>query len=168
MHALVATTLALVGLATAAPTTLEAKAVPASSFRLHATGKLAGWALINAHADAGRNVIQIQRPSVYQSDVSYFNGTALYFSLEGAPIPYSVQMPEVPAGTVGQVVSQPGEHTTGFALNTDGLLTYKSNAEGFWACPVDDVFELFYGLDPEPAKLPSDECLEIQLEMSTL
>lgn len=76
MYALVATTLAFAGLAAAAPTVQERQE---SQFRLHATPPLTGWALINAHADAGRNVIQIQRPSAYISDVSYLNGTNLYF-----------------------------------------------------------------------------------------
>lgn len=76
MYAIITTALALAGVAAAAPT-LEVR--QESEFRLRATGTLAGWALINAHADAGRNVIQIQRPSVYQSDISYLNGTNLFF-----------------------------------------------------------------------------------------
>ncbi|KAI1758701.1 hypothetical protein GGR53DRAFT_472092 [Hypoxylon sp. FL1150] len=162
MYAIIAAALAFAGISAAAPT-LEARQV-GSDFRLRATGTLAGWALINAHSDAGRNVIQIQRPSVYQSDVSYFNGTYLFFDLEGAPIPYSVQMPDVPAGYVALVTSQPGDHSPGFGLDTTQLLTYNSNAEGFWACPVNDVFELFYGPDAVTANLPSTECLEIQLQ----
>ncbi|KAI6085718.1 hypothetical protein F4821DRAFT_144630 [Hypoxylon rubiginosum] len=166
MYGLIATALAFAGISTAAPT-LQTRQV-GSEFRLRATGTLAGWALINAHSDAGRNVIQIQRPSVYQSDPSYFNGTYLFFDLEGAPVPYSVQMPEVPAGYVAQVTSQPGDHTPGFGLNAEQLLTWNSNAEGFWACPVNDVFELFYGPNAVPANLPSTKCLEIQLQAGGL
>ncbi|KAI1399800.1 hypothetical protein F4819DRAFT_463819 [Hypoxylon fuscum] len=164
MYAIIASALALDGVAVAAPT-LEAR--QESQFRLRATGTLAGWALINSHVDAGRNVIQIQRPAAYQSDISYFNGTNLFFDLD-APVPYSVQMPDVPAGTVGQVFAQPGDHSTGFGLDATKLLTYNSNAQGFWACPVNDVFELFYGLDPEPANLPSDKCLQTQLQAGGL
>ncbi|KAI0841300.1 hypothetical protein F5Y06DRAFT_217693 [Hypoxylon sp. FL0890] len=162
MYALTAATLALAGAAVAAPT-LQAR--EESQFRLHATGTLAAWALVNAHVDAGTNVIQIQRPSAYVSDVSYLNGTNLYFDL-GTTIPYGVQMPSVPAGTVGQVFSEPGEHSIGFGINAGQLLTYNSNPEGFWACPVDNTFELFYGLNPEPANLPSAECLQIELQVS--
>ncbi|XXG99495.1 glycosylphosphatidylinositol anchor biosynthesis [Hypoxylon texense] len=164
MYAIIATALAFAGLSAAAPT-LEAR--QESEFRLRATGTLAGWALINAHVDAGRNVIQIQRPSVYQSDISYLNGTNLFFDL-GATIPYSVQMPDVPAGDVAQVFTQPGDHSTGFGLDATQLLTYNSNNEGFWACPVNNVFELFYGLNPVPANLPSTECLEIQLQAGAI
>ncbi|KAI1775523.1 hypothetical protein F4818DRAFT_441615 [Hypoxylon cercidicola] len=163
MHAVFTTALALAGVAVAAPT-LQAR--QESEFRLRAFGTkvdLLAWALINAHSDAGRNVIQIQRPSVYQSDISYLNGTNLFFDL-GTAIPYGVQMPEVPAGTVGLVTSQPGDHSTGFAIDANQQLTYNSNAEGFWACPVNDVFELFYGLNPVPANLPSTECIEIHLQ----
>ncbi|KAI1374004.1 hypothetical protein F4677DRAFT_185668 [Hypoxylon crocopeplum] len=159
MYALVATVLALAGAAVAAPTV---QAREDSEFRLHATAPLTAWALINAHVSAGTNVIQIQRPTAYVSDASYLNGTNLYFDL-GTAIPYGVRMPLVPAGTVGQVVSQPGESTTGFGLDASKFLTYNSNSEGFWACPEDNVFELFYGLNPEPANLPSSGCLEIQL-----
>ncbi|KAI4866068.1 hypothetical protein F4820DRAFT_418044 [Hypoxylon rubiginosum] len=164
MYAIITTALALAGVAAAAPT-LEVR--QESEFRLRATGTLAGWALINAHADAGRNVIQIQRPSVYQSDISYLNGTNLFFDL-GTAIPYGVQMPNVPAGYVAQVISQPGDHSPGFGLDANQLLTYNSNAEGFWACPVDNVFELFYGLNPVPANLPSTECLAIQLQAGAI
>ncbi|KAI0379281.1 hypothetical protein F5Y04DRAFT_131739 [Hypomontagnella monticulosa] len=164
MYALVATTLALAGLSAAAPTVQERQE---SQFRLRATPPLNGWALINAHADAGRNVIQIQRPSVYTSDVSYLNGTNLYFDL-GTAIPYGVQMPNVPAGTVGQVISQPGEKSPGFGLDATQLLTFNSNSEGFWACPVDNTFELFFGLNPVPANLPSTECLSIKLQATSV
>ncbi|KAI0128084.1 hypothetical protein F4776DRAFT_629165 [Hypoxylon sp. NC0597] len=162
MYALTAATLALAGAAVAAPT-LQAR--EESQFRLQTTGILTGWALINAHIDAGRNVIQIQRPSVYISDVSYLNGTNLYFDL-GTTIPFGVLMPGVPEGTVGQVFSRPGEMSPGFGINAAQLLTFNSNPEGFWACPVDHTFELFYGLNPEPANLPSSECLEIGLQVT--
>lgn len=87
MYGLIATALAFAGISTAAPT-LQTRQV-GSEFRLRATGTLAGWALINAHSDAGRNVIQIQRPSVYQSDPSYFNGTYLFFGKD-FPFPLSI------------------------------------------------------------------------------
>ncbi|KAI2465024.1 hypothetical protein F4781DRAFT_410938 [Annulohypoxylon bovei var. microspora] len=164
MYTLITTTLALAGLAAAAPALQDRQE---SQFRLHATGTLAGWALINSHIDAGRNVIQIQRPSAYVSDVSYLNGTNLYFDL-GTTVPYGVQMPAVPAGTVGQVTSQSGEKSIGFGLNAGQLLTYNSNPQGFWACPVDNTFELFYGLNPDPTKLPSDKCIEIELQASSV
>ncbi|KAI1141959.1 hypothetical protein F5Y05DRAFT_409107 [Hypoxylon sp. FL0543] len=162
MYALAAATLAFAGAALAAPA-LQAR--EESQFRLHATGTLAGWALINAHVDAGRNVIQIQRPAAYVSDISYLNGTNLYFDL-GTTIPWGVEMPGVPAGTVGQVFTTPGDQSIGFGIDAGELLTYNSNPEGFWACPVDNTFELFYGLDPEPANLPSTECQKIELQVA--
>ncbi|KAI1410345.1 hypothetical protein F5Y13DRAFT_192528 [Hypoxylon sp. FL1857] len=161
MYALTAATLALAGAALAAPT-LQAR--DGSQFSLHATGgPLTGWAIVNAHIAAGKNTIQIQRPSAYVSDTSFLNGTNLYFDLH-TNVPYGVEMPNVPAGTVGQVFSQPGEMSTGFGINAGQLLTYNSNPEGFWACPVDNTFELFYGLNPEPANLPSSECQRIELQ----
>ncbi|OTB00562.1 hypothetical protein M426DRAFT_267459 [Hypoxylon sp. CI-4A] len=164
MYAILTTALAFASAAVATPALKERQE---SKFRLQATGKLAAWALINAHADAGRNVIQIQRPSVYQSDVTYLDGTELYFDL-GTTVPWGVQMPDVPAGDVGQVFSQPGQKSPGFELDAQNLLAFNSNIEGFWACPVNDTFELFYGLNASQDNLPSDECLQIQLQASTV
>ncbi|KAK6957304.1 hypothetical protein Daesc_000086 [Daldinia eschscholtzii] len=164
MHALFTAVLAIAGTALAAPAVEERQT---HKFRLRATDKLAGWALKNAHVEAGRNVIQIQRPSVYSSDPSYLNGTHLYFDLGTTP-PYGVSIPEVPAGTVAQVSSQPGEKTPGFSVGPDGLLTFNSVSTGFWACPVNNVFELFYGGNPDPAKLPSKDCLAIQLSVGII
>ncbi|KAI2781202.1 hypothetical protein F4815DRAFT_103224 [Daldinia loculata] len=164
MYAILTTVLAFAGSAVAAPALEERQT---DQFSLRATDKLAGWALKNAHVAAGENVIQIQRPSVYSSDPSYLNGTNLYFDLGTTP-PYGVRMPEVPAGTVGQVYSEPGEKTPGFGIGPDHLLTFNSFPTGFWACPVNDVFELFYGVSPDPAKLPSKDCLAIQLAVGAI
>ncbi|KAI1098747.1 hypothetical protein F4804DRAFT_323938 [Jackrogersella minutella] len=163
MYAFAATTLALAGLAAAAPTLQDRQE---SQFRLHATGVLAGWALVNAHVDAGRNTIQIQRPSAYQSDISYLNGTNLYFDL-GTTIPYGVRIPDVAEATVGEVFSQSGEMSPGFSINADQFLVYDHNTEGFWACSVNNTFELFYGLNPDPGNLPG-ECIEIELQVSSV
>lgn len=34
---------------------------------------------------------------------------------------------------------------------------------GWWACPVNDTFELFYGINPDPANLPSTDCQGFEL-----
>ncbi|KAI8630684.1 hypothetical protein F5Y19DRAFT_426058 [Xylariaceae sp. FL1651] len=161
MHA-IATALTLAGAALAAPAARDASA----QFQLHVVNNDAifGWAIVNAHIAAGTNVIQIQRPAAYQSDVSYLNNTELFFPLTGPPlIPYSLRMPLVPAGTVGQVTARPGSGSDGFALNANNYLTYNGNAEGFWACPIDNTFELFYGVNPDPANLPSADCQAFEL-----
>lgn len=36
--------------------------------------------------------------------------------------------------------------------------------EGFWACPVDDVFTLWYGVEPVEANMPNADCVSIMLE----
>ncbi|KAI8960790.1 hypothetical protein F5Y11DRAFT_250536 [Daldinia sp. FL1419] len=170
MYALLTTALAFAGAAVAAPVVEERQT---HKFGLHATEKLAGWALKNAHVDAGRNVIQIQRPSVYSSDPSYLNGTHLYFDLGTTP-PYGVVIPDVPAGNVGQVFTQPGEKSEGFGVGPgfkEGdapLLLFSNVSAGFWACPVNDVFELFYGINAQPTKLPSKDCQSIELSVNAL
>jgi len=161
MRAFTATALTLAGATLAAPAASDASA----KFQLRTVNSdaLFGWALVNAHVAAGQNVIQIQRPAAYQSDVSHLEGGSLFFDLNGAPVPYSLRVPEVPAGTVGLVTSQPGTGTTGFSLNANNYLVYNGNVEGWWACPVNDTFELFYGVNPDPANLPSDDCLTFEL-----
>ncbi|KAK7752461.1 hypothetical protein SLS62_005614 [Diatrype stigma] len=159
MYTILATALALAGAAVAAP------AVATTDFGLHAyTADLAlqDWAVVNAHVAAGTNAIQIQRPSVYQADPAYLNGTELLFDLPGAQYPYGVVIPEVPAGTVGQVFSKPGDSVTGFAVANETLL-YNGSADGFWACGVYGTFNLFYGVNPDPANLPNTDCLAITL-----
>ncbi len=42
-------------------------------------------------------------------------------------------MPDVPAGSIAQVFSQPGTGTAGFALNANNYLTYNGNVEGEWS-----------------------------------
>ncbi|KAI2622324.1 hypothetical protein GGR54DRAFT_638660 [Hypoxylon sp. NC1633] len=160
MYALVATVLALTGAAVAAPT-VQTRQISAD-FKLHATAPLLGWALINSQAAADRYVIQLQRPSVYTSDVSYFNGTNLYFKPDTETL-LGVRMPAVTDGYVAEVISSPGQMSPGFAIDQNQLLTWNFNNAGFWACPSDNVFVLMYGLDVDPAKLPSTECLNIQL-----
>ncbi|KAI1246123.1 hypothetical protein MGN70_013020 [Eutypa lata] len=167
MYAVIATTLALTGAAVAAPAaTIKARA---EQFGLHAFstgGELQYWAVVNAHIGAGQNALQIQRPAAYQSDPAYLNNTELFFDL-GTEYPWGVAIPEVPAGTVAQVTSKPGDGAvaTGFAV-ADEKLTYNGSPDGFWACPVQDVFTLFYGQNPDAANLPSDECLPITLQAS--
>ncbi|KAI1382694.1 uncharacterized protein F4822DRAFT_423254 [Hypoxylon trugodes] len=162
MYALITAALTLVGAAVAAPAALQEQ--PAH-FRLHATGELAGWAIVNSHTAAGTNTIQIQRPTAYVSDIAYVNGTNLYFDLPGAPTPYGVAMPGLTKGTVGQVFSKPGEMSVGFAVNPSLLLTYNSNTQGFYACSINGVYELFYGLNPEAANLPG-KCVQTELQVS--
>ncbi|KAI0109814.1 hypothetical protein F4814DRAFT_450775 [Daldinia grandis] len=164
MYALLTTVLAFAGAAVATPALEERQT---HRFSLHPTDKLAGWALKNAHVAAGQNVIQIQRPSVYSSDPSYLNGTNLYFDLGTTP-PYGVRIPELQPGTIGLVSSEPGEKTPGFSVGPDQLLTFNSASTGFWACPVNNVFELYYGVNPDPAKLPSKDCLAIQLAVGAI
>ncbi|OTA55958.1 hypothetical protein K449DRAFT_468536 [Hypoxylon sp. EC38] len=71
----------------------------------------------------------------------------------------------MPAGTVGEVFSRPGEMSPGSCINAGLLLTYNSNLEGFGACSVDHTPEPFYGLNPEPANLPSNERQQIKLQV---
>jgi hypothetical protein len=60
-------------------------------------------------------------------------------ALKGAELSkYSLRVPEVPAGTVGQVTSEPGTGTEGFSLNANNYLLYHGNVEGnhnISACP---------------------------------
>ncbi|KAI0555709.1 hypothetical protein F4679DRAFT_519547 [Xylaria curta] len=161
MRSFITAALSLTGVALAAPAANEASA----EFQLRAVNNDAiyGWAIVNSHVAAGTNVIQIQRPSAYQSDVSYLNDGSLAFDLNGATIPYGLRVPAVPSGTVAQVIAQPGTGTTGFALNANNYLTYNGNVEGWWACPVSGTFELFYGVNPDPANLPSTDCQGFEL-----
>ncbi|KAI1820547.1 hypothetical protein F4861DRAFT_522554 [Xylaria intraflava] len=110
-------------------------ATPADSntkFRLNASGNqdLNGWAVVNAHATAGINWIQIQRPAAYQSDQAYLDGTTLSFDLGGVSTPYGVAVPAVPASGLVNVTSVPGEQTQGFALNEGEVLTFNGQANG--------------------------------------
>ncbi|KAI1425580.1 hypothetical protein F5Y12DRAFT_361865 [Xylaria sp. FL1777] len=159
MRSFIATALTLAGAALAAPASSSSEAASAE-FQLHTVNNAAifGWAIVNAHVAAGTNAIQIQRPSVYQSDASFLSDGSLVFDLTGSTVVYGLRMPDVPAGDVAQVFSEPGEGTEGFALDADNYLTYNGNVEGWWACPVNDNFELFYGINPNPAHLPSINC----------
>ncbi|KAI1354116.1 hypothetical protein F5Y01DRAFT_274188 [Xylaria sp. FL0043] len=161
MRSFVAAALTLAGAAFAAP----AKEATSAEFQLRAVNNDAiyGWAIVNAHVAAGTNAIQIQRPAAYQPDVAFLDNGSVEFNLTGATIVYGLRVPEVPAGTIGQVVAQPGEGTKGFALNANNYLTYNGNVEGWWACPVDNTFELFYGVNPIPANLPSTDCQAFEL-----
>ncbi|RYP07184.1 hypothetical protein DL765_009236 [Monosporascus sp. GIB2] len=76
-----------------------------------------------------RNVIQTQRPTAYVSDIAYVNNTELLFDL-GTEWPWGIRLPEVPASTAGQMVSQPGDSTQGFSLNKHQFVDYDSSAEG--------------------------------------
>ncbi|KAI8955238.1 hypothetical protein F4801DRAFT_574824 [Xylaria longipes] len=161
MRSFVVAALTLTGAALAAPASNDASA----KFQLRVVNNdnIYGWAIVNSHVAAGTNVIQIQRPAAYQSDVSYLDAGSLSFDLNGAPIPYGLRVPAVPAGTVAQVTAQPGTGTEGFALNANNYLTYNGNVEGWWACPVSGTFELFYGVNPETANLPSTDCQGFEL-----
>ncbi|KAI1165517.1 hypothetical protein F5B18DRAFT_611303 [Nemania serpens] len=163
MRSFIAAAVTLAGAALAAPAVEHDAASAKFQLRVVNSDAIFGWALVNAHVAAGTNVIQIQRPAAYQSDVSHLSGGSLYFDLPGAPIPYSLRLPLVPAGTVGQVTSQPGSGSTGLALNKNNYLTYHGKVEGWWACPVNDTFELFYGINPDPANLPSTDCQGFEL-----
>jgi hypothetical protein len=80
MRAFTATALTLAGAALAAPAASDASSSSAKfQLRVVNNDHIFGWALINAHVAAGQNVIQIQRPSVYQSDVSYIEDSSLFF-----------------------------------------------------------------------------------------
>ncbi len=48
----------------------------------------------------------------------------------GNTYPWGVEIPAVPAGAVGQVVSQLGASSTGFALDGSRLLTYNADSNG--------------------------------------
>ncbi|TGJ86807.1 hypothetical protein E0Z10_g1992 [Xylaria hypoxylon] len=161
MRSFVAAALTLTGAAFAAPGSEAASA----KFQLRVLNNDAifGWALVNAHVAAGTNVIQIQRPAAYQPDVSHLDNGTLSFDLKGATIPYGLRVPVVPKGGISLVTSQPGTGTKGFAINANNYLTYNGNVEGWWACPVNDTFELFYGVNPDPANIPSAECQSFEL-----
>ncbi|KAI0472213.1 hypothetical protein F4859DRAFT_483502 [Xylaria cf. heliscus] len=160
MRSFIAAALTLTGAALAAPASNEVSA----KFQLRAVNNdaILGWAIVNAHVAAGTNVIQIQRPAAYQPDAAHLDNGALEFDLS-ATIPYGLRVPSVPAGTVAQVTAQPGTGTNGFALNANNYLTYNGNVEGWWACPVSGTFELFYGVNPDPANLPSTSCQGFEL-----
>ncbi|KAI1753064.1 hypothetical protein F4782DRAFT_96778 [Xylaria castorea] len=161
MRSFIAAALTLTGAALAAPAANDASA----KFQLRALNNDAiyGWALVNAHVAAGTNVIQIQRPAAYQPDVAHLDDGTLTFDLNGAPVPYGLRVPTVPAGTVAQVTAQPGTGTDGFAINANNYVTYNGDVEGWWACPVSGTFELFYGVNPDPANLPSTDCQDFEL-----
>ncbi|KAF2972299.1 hypothetical protein GQX73_g1328 [Xylaria multiplex] len=163
MRSFVAAALTFTGAALAAPES-------STTFRLYVVNNDAifGWAVVNAHIAAGTNAIQIQRPAAYQSDVSYLDTGSLEFDLKGATIPYGLRVPEVPAGGISQVTAQTGKGTEGFALNANNYLTFNGNVEGWWACPVNDTFELFYGVNPDPANIPSPQCQSFELAAEIL
>ncbi|KAI0399209.1 hypothetical protein F4802DRAFT_57242 [Xylaria palmicola] len=163
MRSFIPAALSLAGAALASPA--PSTEATSAKFQLRAVNNDAifGWAIVNAHVAAGINVIQIQRPAAYQPDVSYLDGSSLSFDLNGATAPYGLRVPAVPSGSVVKVTGQLGKGTKGFALNANNYLTYNGNVEGWWACPVDGTFELFYGLNPVPANLPSTECQSFEL-----
>ncbi|GAP88966.1 hypothetical protein SAMD00023353_3400460 [Rosellinia necatrix] len=161
-------TLALASAVLAAPapsSPAAAAAATSAKFQLRAFSDagLTGWALVNAHAGAATNSVQIQRPSAYQSDVSHLDGTSLVFDLNSVFTPYTLRVPAVPAGAVAHVTVQVGQGTEGFALTADNHLSFNGAVSGWWACPVNNTFELFYGPNPDPANLPSTECQAIEL-----
>ncbi|KAI0432833.1 hypothetical protein F5Y09DRAFT_119146 [Xylaria sp. FL1042] len=164
MRSLVAAALTLAGAALAAPAS-SSKGATSAEFQLRAVNNAAiyGWAIVNAHVAAGTNAIQIQRPAAYQPDAAFLDDGSLAFNLTGATIVYGLRVPDVPAGGISQVFAQTGEGTKGFALNANNYLTYNDNVEGWWACPVNDTFELFYGVNPDPANIPSDKCQAFEL-----
>ncbi|KAI1293321.1 hypothetical protein F5Y03DRAFT_331630 [Xylaria venustula] len=161
MRSFIAAALTLAGATLAAPS----KAATSAEFQLRAVNNDAiyGWAIVNAHVAAGTNAIQIQRPAAYQPDAAYLENGSLEFNLTGATIEYGLRVPDVAAGSIGQVFAQPGEGTSGFALNANNYLTYNGNVEGWWACPVDETFNLFYGVNPDPANIPSADCQAFEL-----
>lgn len=61
-----------------------------------------------------------------------------------------------------------GEYYYFFILTFQSLTEREPSYmyEGFWACPVDDVFTLWYGAEPALANMPSAECVSIMLETS--
>jgi hypothetical protein len=75
------TALALAGAALAAPAPAPEARAASAQFQLRTVNNddIFGWAIVNAHVAAGQNVIQIQRPAAYQPDISYLNGTSLFF-----------------------------------------------------------------------------------------
>jgi hypothetical protein len=46
------------------------------------------WAVVNAHAGAGQNVLQIQRPTAFTSDKSYLIGTSKAFDQDTSQLQY--------------------------------------------------------------------------------
>ncbi|KAI1269393.1 hypothetical protein F5Y18DRAFT_437297 [Xylariaceae sp. FL1019] len=158
MRSIAAAAMALVGITTAGHVARDVSA----EFRLHVVNSdetgIYGWAVVNAHVAAATNVLQIQRPTAYQSDISYLNGTELIFDLPGASFPYSLRIPDVEDGTVGLVTSQIGDGTPGFSLDVNNYLVFNGQTTGWYACPVDGNFELYYGANAVDANLPSTEC----------
>ncbi|KAI0161306.1 hypothetical protein GGR57DRAFT_353216 [Xylariaceae sp. FL1272] len=156
MRSIAAAAISLAGIATAGPVARDVSA----EFRLHVvnTDALYGWAVVNAHVAAATNVLQIQRPAAYQSDISHLNGTEFFFDLTGAQFPYSMRVPDVEDGTVGLVTSQIGNGTPGFSLNANNYLVFNGQTTGWYACPVDGTFELYYGANAVASNLPSTDC----------
>lgn len=58
---------------------LATSALADTGFTLHAfstrSKDLVHWAVVNAHVGAGQNVLTVQRPTAYQSDVAVLKGT---------------------------------------------------------------------------------------------
>lgn len=79
MRSFIAAALTLAGAALAAPAAGQDAKSAKFQLRVVNSDAIFGWALVNAHVAAGTNVIQIQRPAAYQSDVSHLSGGELFF-----------------------------------------------------------------------------------------
>ncbi|KAI2631744.1 hypothetical protein GGS21DRAFT_544433 [Xylaria nigripes] len=163
MRSFIVAALALAGAAVAA----SANNGTVDMFQLHPDGALGidGWAIVNSPITPGKNSIQIQRPAAYQSDLVYLHGDFLSFRLKG-PTEYGIHVPHVPYGNIVPVTSAIGKRTAGFSITEQNLIEFKGSLDGFWACPIHDNYNLFYGLQPESHKLPSQKCTPLILSAS--
>lgn len=92
---------------------------------------LTEWAVVNAHVNAGVNLIEIQRPTAYTSDNATFNDTRVVFQLqsEGSTYQYGLTLPDVEEGSVGEVTATEGGQTgtPHFGFNSDDLALYNND-----------------------------------------
>ncbi|KAI0518266.1 hypothetical protein F5B22DRAFT_600572 [Xylaria bambusicola] len=156
MRRLIAATLALTGI-TIADTSAK--------FRLRTANNpaVADWAILNTRYDEGTYLVYVQQSQGYQSDVSFLDGDLLFFEIPFESIAHGLRVPDVPEGQVSEVYTQQGKGVPGFVLSDDGYLMYNGTVEGWWACPINDVYSLFYGVEPDEANLPSILCQSFQL-----
>ncbi|KAK5169141.1 uncharacterized protein LTR77_006450 [Saxophila tyrrhenica] len=186
MHAIASIALALASsvAVSAAPAPISKDGPPVGvtpNFKLWASGEnLEHWAVVNAHVEAGRNVLEIQRPTAYTSNKSYIFGTPkdfnkgtgrLQYQLGGDVYTTVIETPEV--GELTQVYTQAGgEGSKVFSIDQTrgGYLDVASNGEFniFWACETEvqgeEVFTLWYGAGPTKKYLKEHKCESITLQ----
>jgi hypothetical protein len=87
MYALISLALTLTGLTTAAPSLIPRQGSDSAEIYPYANNtKINRWAVVNAHVAAGTNLIEVQRPTVYQSDPAHLYGTPEQFTSHSAQL----------------------------------------------------------------------------------